>query len=323
MKIRYIKSKISSLSINSRQFFNFTNNLTGRKQKPSLPNLPKEIICYEFIKYFHDKITSVCEYIKSEKNKFGNKLNPLASIFIPYSDSNLTYSFNSFNMTSTMEVYQLITSLTSTSPSDSIPISLIKKLAPILAPYYCSIVNFSLYSSIFPDVFKHAEITPLLKKKTNLDCNKLSNYRPISQLPLLSKIIEKIVCRQIIEYLLFHNLFDEYQNAYRPGHSTETTLLKISDDILKYLDNSDSVQLILLDLSCAFDSLDHSIIIDRIKSIGFTGSSLDWIISYLSNRTYSINIKNYIHLLENYGMEYHKALFWAPFYFLYILFLFL
>ena len=175
LKMRYIKSKISSLSINSRQFFNFTNNLTGRKQKPSLPNSPKEIICYEFIKYFHDKITSVCECIKSEKNKFGNKLNPLASIFILYSDSNLTYSFNSFNMTSTMEVYQLITTSTSTSPSDSIPISLIKKLAPILAPYYCSIVNFSLYSSIFPDIFKHAEITPLLKK-TNLDCNKLSNY---------------------------------------------------------------------------------------------------------------------------------------------------
>ena len=105
-------------------------------------------------------------------------------------------------------------------------------------------------------------------KKTNLDCNKLSNYRPISQLPLLSKIIEKIVSRQIIDYLLFHNLFDEYQNSYRLGHSTETTLLKISDDILKYLDNSDSVQLILLDLSCAFDSLDHSILIDRIKSLG-------------------------------------------------------
>ena len=100
-------------------------------------------------------------------------------------------------------------------------------------------------------------------------------------------------------------------------------ILKISDDILKYLDNSDSVQLILLDLSCAFDSLDHSILIDRIKSIGFTGSSLDWIISYLSNRTYSINIKGYIQLLENYGMEYHKALFWVHFYFLYILFLFL
>ena len=226
-------------------------------------------------------------------------------------------------MTSTMEVYQLITSSTSTSPSDSIPISLIKKRAPILAPYYCSIVNFSLYSSIFPDVFKHAEITPLLKK-TNLDCNKLSNYRPISQLPLLSKIIEKIVSRQIIEYLLFHNLFDEYQNAYRPGHSTETTLLKISDDILKYLDNSDSVQLILLDLSCAFDSLDHSILIDRIKSIGFTGSSLDWIISYLSNRTYSINIKGLYSPIGKlrYGVPQGSVL--GPLLFsIYILFLFL
>ena len=128
----------------------------------------------------------------------------------------------------------------------------------------------------------------------------------------------------IIIYILFHNLFDEYQYTYRPGHITETTLLKISDDILKYLDNSDFVQLILLDLSFAYDSLDHSIIIDRIKSIGFTGSSLDWIIYYLSNRTYSINIKGLYSPIGKlrYGVPQGSVL--GPLLFsIYILFLFL
>ena len=99
-------------------------------------------------------------------------------------------------MSSRLEVYQLIMYSTSTSPGDTIPLSIIKQLKPIMAPFYCSIVNYSLYGSTFPSVFKHAEITPLLKKA---NFNKLYYYRPISQMPLLSKIIENI-SRQIIDY---------------------------------------------------------------------------------------------------------------------------
>ena len=157
-------------------------------------------------------------------------------------------------------------------------------------PHYCSIVNFSLYTSNFPTIFKHALVTPLLKK-SNLDCSNLSNYRPISKLPMLSKIIEKVVSKQIREYLMINDLYDDFQNAYRPGHSTETTLIKLTNDIIGYLDDSEHAQLLLLDLSAAFDSLDHNILISRLRSIGFNGAALNWLISYLSNRTYSIYIK--------------------------------
>ena len=159
-------------------------------------------------------------------------------------------------------------------------------------PHYCSIVNFSLYTSNFPTIFKHALVTTLLKK-SNLDCSNLSNYRPISKLPMLSKIIEKVVSKQIREYLMINDLYDGFQNAYRPGHSTETTLIKLTNDIIGYLDDSEHAQLLLLDLSAAFDSLDHNILISRLRSIGFNGAALNWLISYLSNRTYSI-LKRYL-----------------------------
>ena len=84
-------------------------------------------------------------------------------------------------------------------------------------PHYCSIVNFSLNTSNVPTIFKHSLVTPLLKK-SNLDCSNLSNYRSISKLPMLSKIIEKVVSKQIIEYLMINDLYDDFQNAYRPGH---------------------------------------------------------------------------------------------------------
>ena len=88
-------------------------------------------------------------------------------------------------MVSDSEVYELIMLSSLTSPNDILPLSLIKKLSYILVLYYCSIVNFSLYTSACPTIFKYALVTPLLKK-SNLDCSTLSNYRPISKLPMYS-----------------------------------------------------------------------------------------------------------------------------------------
>ena len=181
-------------------------------------------------------------------------------------------------------------SSSSTSPNDILPFSIIKKLSYTLVPYYSTIVNFSLYTSNFPTIFKHALVTPLLKK-SNLDCSNLSNYRPISKLPMLSKIIEKFVSIQI-RYLMSNDLYNIFQNVYRPGHSTETTLIQLTNNIIGYLDDSEQSHLLLLDTSAAFDSLDHNILISRLRSIGFNGSALNWLILYLADRTYSIHIKN-------------------------------
>ena len=99
--------------------------------------------------------------------------------------------------------------------------------------------------------------------------------------------MEKIVTSQIVEHMNTHELFHPYQSAYRSGHSTETALLKIKNDIEFPLDRSEGVLMVLLDLSAAFDTIDHAILLDRLKSrIGISGAALQWLKSYLSNRTF-------------------------------------
>ena len=105
--------------------------------------------------------------------------------------------------------------------------------------------------------------------------------------------MERIVSKQLINYLNANSLFDTRQCAYRKFHSPETLLLSILDDFLNKIDNNSNIQLILLDLSAAFDYIDHSILIKRLEDIGIVGIPLAWVKSYLSGRTFSIKIYNH------------------------------
>ena len=142
-----------------------------------------------------------------------------------------------------------------------------------------------------PHSFKKANIR-LLLKKPNLDKEELKNYRPVSNLPfLLSKILEKLVAKRLETHLSSHRLHNKPQLAYRTGHSTETALLKIHHDIAEALDRKCLAALVLLDLSAAFDVIDHKILQTRLEySFGVTGSALSWINSYLSDRSQYIAI---------------------------------
>ena len=152
------------------------------------------------------------------------------------------------------------------------------------------IINNSLSTGSFPTIFKQALVTPLLKKPS-LDPNILKNYRPISNLSFLSKITEKVVLKQLTDYLNCNNLFPKQQSAYRPSHSTETALLKVSNDILQALDSGNISVLSFLDLSAAFDTIDHSILLKRLSfSYGINGTALAWISSYLSNRSQKVMV---------------------------------
>ena len=190
----------------------------------------------------------------------------------------------------------------SSSPIDPLPLSLFHKLAFILTPFILYIINISLYSGIVPSYLKHAIIKPILKKP-GLDIECLSNYRLISQLPFISKILERIVSRQLINYLNANSLFDTRQSAYRKLQCPETLLLSILDDFLNKLDNNYNIQLILLDLSAAFDTIDNSILIKRLEDIDIVGIPLAWVKSYLSERTFSIKMITIIHLLVKCIME--------------------
>ena len=134
---------------------------------------------------------------------------------------------------------------------------------------------------------KVASLQPRLKK-ASLDPDEFNSFRPISNLKFISKSIEKIVADQTCQYVKNNNLEELYQSAYRASHSTETALLKVQNDILRALDNKNSVILLLLDLS---DTIDHEILLSRLSCrFGIVDKALEWFRSYLTNRTFTVNV---------------------------------
>jgi len=124
-----------------------------------------------------------------------------------------------------------------------------------------------------------------------LDKENLTNYRPISHLSFLSKLTERAVKQRLTDYLSSNNLLNPNQSAYIKSHSTETTLLSVHDHIIKALSLQRVTCLTLLDLSAAFDTIDHSILLERLSSwFGITSTALSWIKSYLSHRSFYVNI---------------------------------
>jgi len=141
-----------------------------------------------------------------------------------------------------------------------------------------------LQSGSVPSTFKFAYITPLLKK-ADLDLANAKSYRPISNLSVISKLLELLVNKQLLRYFKDNDLLPDLQSAYRGHHSTETAVLKVLSDILSALDTGNIAMLTLLDFSAACDSVDHNMLLQRLrKSYGLGGKVIDWFTSYLSNR---------------------------------------
>ena len=175
---------------------------------------------------------------------------------------------------------------------DPIPSKLLIECLDSILPSLTDIFHSSLASGIFPQCFKSALVTPILKKC--LDYNNLNNYRPVSNLCFIAKILKKLVLSQVSSYLNSHNIYNTCQSAYRPGHNTETALLKVVNDLFLSLDKGNISVLALLDFSSAFDTFDHPILVHRLHTdFGFTDSFLQWFSSYLTDRTQYISLSNH------------------------------
>ena len=136
----------------------------------------------------------------------------------------------------------------------------------ILLPTITNIINTSLTTCIIPCYLKTTVVKPLLKKRSP-DNNLLKNYRPISNLLFMAKILEKVILHKRLSNIQENILSYPFQSAYRAGHSTETILLSIVNDILSALDKDDISVLLLLDLSAAFDTIGHQILLSRLNSV--------------------------------------------------------
>ncbi len=173
---------------------------------------------------------------------------------------------------------------------DPIPTDLLHQCLDLLLPVITDIINMSLQNGSFPDEYKLALVTPLLKK-LGLELI-FPSYRPVSNLQFLSKLTERAVASQFVDYIRDKQLKELLQSAYSQYHSTETALTKVHNDIMLAMDNQKVVLLLLLDLSAAFDTVDHGILLSRLRTrFGVCGTALEWFESYLTGRTQAVAVQ--------------------------------
>ncbi len=170
---------------------------------------------------------------------------------------------------------------------DDIPARLLRDAADIIAPTIRFIVNLSLENGIFPSDMKLAKIIPLFKKGNRCDPG---NYRPISILSVASIILEIIVYKQMNEYLTKSSYIYEFQSGFRKSHSTDTSLLYLTDFIRRPVDEGKMCGVVLLDLQKAFDTVNHPILLDELSVMGFSCKVIAWLNSYLSERVQRVEI---------------------------------
>jgi hypothetical protein len=195
-----------------------------------------------------------------------------------------------FEPTTETEVNKIVHSLkTNSCGVDNINSKILKLLINRISPIITHIINISFEQNIFPERWKAAIIKPI--PKIPFPLNEM-DYRPISLLCTLSKIIEKIANKQICQYLAQHSLLDPYQSAYKSNHSCATAHLKITEDILDGIDDSEVALLVLLDFSKAFDTVNHKLLLEKLSILGFQENAVNWLKSYLSDRKQRVKTDN-------------------------------
>ena len=274
-KRTYFQTLIGQAS-NQCEVFKITKILLNSKADRLLPaaNSDKEL-ADQFSEFFSTKIKTIRDEIVP---RFNSRNQPSLAV--------ASSSLSKFELADEWEVTQVIKRMaTKSCDLDPMPTWLLKNHLDILVPFITRIVNLSIQSSFVPSALKEALVVCPLLKKASLDKNVLKNYRPVSNLPFLSKVLEKVIAERLDDYLAACNMRELYQSAYTAHHSTETALLKVKNDICKFVDDQGAAALVLLDLSAAFDTIDHGILLRRLKArFGITGSALAWISSYLTDR---------------------------------------
>lgn len=171
---------------------------------------------------------------------------------------------------------------------DGISAKLLRIAAPAISPSLSKLLNLCLSTKTFPAAWKVAKVTPVFKG--NGSKNDKNNCRPISVLPVLSKILEKHICEHLCNFLKENDLFHHLQSGFRKSHSTETALIRLVDQLLFNLDNDKVTGLVFIDYRKAFDLTDHHLLVSKLKVLGVNETFLPLFRDYLSGRSQYVNI---------------------------------
>ena len=246
-KTDYLSSKAAE-SQTRKQLFSVTNSLLGKSNvSPHPTSIPAVQLPHSFCEFFTEKIKQIRQ-----------NLDKTPSPHIPTVVPDIATPLVQFSPVSVKEVHNILKKIAQkTCKLDPLPTSLLCNNIDLLLPALTNIINRSFLSREGPSEFKPAVVRPLP--------NQMKNYRPVSNLPFISKILEKVVLMQLTNHLTSNHLTHKFQSAYRADHSTETAFLRIVNDILTASYASQVSNLTPLDLSTASDTIDHSILLCRLE----------------------------------------------------------
>ena len=214
------------------------------------------------------------------------------------------------------EVISIMGSCKDSSPGfDDIKISPLRCVFQHIANPLSYICNSSLTHGVFQETLKTANVIPLFKKDNQMFFN---NYRPVSLLSTFSKILEKVMYERLLDFLNEHKIIFQYQFGFRKNHSTQLALTVLIYKLIKSIENGDHVIGVFLDFSKAFDTVDHSILLNKLHHYGIRGSALDWFRSYLSNRQQFVTYNDVSSGTKVLKCGVPQGFFWDRFYFSFI-----
>ena len=254
-KKMYISNKLKN-SNSSKALYTIVNELIDKKKQVVLPtNKSDEVLANKFQIFFIEKI-----------EKIRSSFKPTTEKVVEYKHNENINLLSNFEPTTADEIKEIITSFgVKCSPEDPVPAELLSSNVDIFIPFWLEIVNLSLEMGSM-DGLKSAVVLPLIKDISDkVDSDEFKNYRPVSNLLFISKIVERVVERRLDQHMISNNLVQDKNYAYKKDHSPELLLLKECDDLYKAFDKNIPSIVVLLDLSAAFDTVDHTKLLEILE----------------------------------------------------------
>ena len=270
---------IKTNSNNTRKLFKLLSEITGSSKPNPMPDAQSDKeLAEDFAQFFRQKIYGIQHQFKH-----------IPQYKVPPRN---TPTLKSFAAITEDDLLKLIMEMpTKTCESDIIPTKLLKEILPTIIPALTKIANLSINNGVFSEKWKSATVKPLIKSQSKGTI--YQNYRLVSNLTFLSKVIEKITLNQFTQHCEDYHLLPDYQSAYRKFHSCETSLIKLVNDLLWAMERQEVTAMTVLDLLAAFDRVDHDLLLEVLNNrFGVKGRALKWYEQYLKPRKFNVSINN-------------------------------